>query len=167
MFLVGDKVVHPLHGAGVIEDITQERLSGKTVRYYVFRMPSGGLTLKIPTENSGTVGLRRPMTSEEADALFRKIPALNAEMNNNWNRRYRENMERLKSGNLQELTTVIKGLFLRDVKQGLSTGERKMLYNAKQVLLSELALVWDLTYEAAEKLLHSAILGDAEETAAI
>lgn len=161
MFLVGDKVVHPLHGAGVIEDITQERLAGKTKRYYVFRVPNGSLTLKIPTENSGMVGLRDPMTSEQVEDLLSEIPDMDAEMTSNWNRRYRENMEKLKSGDIRDLAAVIKGLFLRDVKQGLSTGERKMLYNAKQVLLSEVALVKEITYDAAEKLLHSAILGGA------
>ena len=160
MFLVGDKVVHPLHGAGVIEDITQERLAGKAAQYYVFRMPNGGLTLKIPTENSGAVGLRSPMTTEQVDDLFKAIPGLDPEMTSNWNRRYRENMEKLKSGDLREVATVIKGLALRDLKQGLSTGERKMLYNAKQVLLSEVALVWNVTYEAAEKVLNSAILSN-------
>jgi len=158
MFCVGDKVVHPLHGAGVIEAITQETLVGTPARYYVFRMPSGGLTLKIPTENSGAVGLRGLLSREKMEELLRKIPALDAEMTNNWNRRYRENMEKLKSGDLLEVARVIKGLALREVRQGLSTGERKMLHSAKQVLLSELVLAKELTYEAAELLLQAAIM---------
>ena len=151
MFQIGDNVVHPLHGAGVIEDITQERLAGKTSTYYVFRMPSGGLMLKVPTDKCGVVGLRRPMSREDAEDLFRMIPEIDADMTNNWNRRYRENMEKLKSGDLHDLLHVIKGLSLRDIRQGLSTGERKMLYNAKQVFLSEVALVWETTYEAVER----------------
>ncbi len=158
MFCVGDKVVHPLHGAGIIEAITQERLVGSPGCYYVFRMPSGGLTLKIPTENCGAVGLRGLLSREKMEELLQKIPALDAEMTNNWNRRYRENMEKLKSGDLVEVARVIKGLILRDVKQGLSTGERKMLQSAKQVLLSELVFVKDVTYEAAEKLLLEAVM---------
>lgn len=151
MFQIGDKVVHPLHGAGVIEDITKERLAGKMWDYYVFRMPSGGLMLKIPVENCSAVGLRRPMTPEAVDDLLRQLPDIDPEMTSNWNRRYRENMEKLKSGDLTKLLQVIKGLSIRDNRQGLSTGERKMLYNAKQVLLSEVALVWDTTYDAVDQ----------------
>ena len=158
MFCVGDKVVHPLHGAGIIEEITQERLVGMPGSYYVFRMPTGGLTLKIPTENCGAIGLRGLLSREKMEELLQKIPFLDAEMTNNWNRRYRENMEKLKSGDLLEVARVIKGLALREAKQGLSTGERKMLHGAKQVLLSELVLVKELTYEAAELLLQTVIM---------
>ena len=153
MFSVGDKVVHPLHGAGVIEEITQERLMGKLELYYVFRMPTGGLTLKVPMEKSDTVGLRHLLSKEKMEELLCGIPDLETEMSNNWNKRYRENMEKLKSGDLLELARVIKGLAIRDAKQGLSTGERKMLHNAKQVLLSEMVMVKQLTYEKAEELL--------------
>lgn len=158
MFSIGDKVVHPLHGAGIIEEITQERLAGKLGHYYVFRMPAGGLTLKIPTENCGAVGLRAPLSDEKMEELLHKIPSLDVETTNNWNRRYRENMEKLKSGDLVEVARVIKGLALRDMKQGLSTGERKMLHNAKQILLSELVFVKAVSYEAAEQLLQAAIM---------
>ena len=158
MFSVGDRVVHPLHGAGVIEAITQERLAGELGQYYVFRMPAGGLTLKIPTENCGAIGLRGLLSREKMEELLGKIPGLDAEMTSNWNRRYRENMEKLKSGDLLEVARVIKGLALREAKQGLSTGERKMLHSAKQVLLSELVLVKELTYEMAETLLQTVIM---------
>lgn len=158
MFSIGDKVVHPLHGAGVIEEITQERLAGGLGRYYVFRLSAGGLTLKIPTENYGAVGLRHLLSREKMEELLKKIPALDVEMTNNWNRRYRENMEKLKSGDLLEVARVIKGLVLREAKQGLSTGERKMLHSAKQVLLSELMFVKEVTYEVAEKLLQSVMM---------
>ena len=158
MFSVGDRVVHPLHGAGIIEEITQERMSGQVGQYYVFRMPTGGLTLKVPTANCGAVGLRGLLSREKMEELLRAIPALDAEMTNNWNRRYRENMEKLKSGNLLEVARVIKGLALREEKHGLSTGERKMLHNAKQVLLSELVFVRELTYEEAEALLQDVIM---------
>ena len=158
MFSVGDRVVHPLHGAGIIEEITQERMAGQMGQYYVFRMPTGGLTLKVPTANCGAVGLRGLLSCEKMEELLNKIPSLDAEMTNNWNRRYRENMEKLKSGDLLEVARVIKGLVLREEKHGLSTGERKMLHNAKQVLLSELVYVKDLTYEKAEALLQAVIM---------
>ena len=160
MFAVGEKVVHPMHGAGTIEAITQECLAGETEQYYVFRMPSDALTLKIPTGNSGVVGLRRLLSRERMEELLKKLPTLDAEMVGNWNCRYRDNLAKLKSGDILELARVIKGLAQRELSRGLSTGERKMLQNAKRVLLSELAFVKELPYEAAEKLLQKAMMGN-------
>jgi CarD family transcriptional regulator len=85
------------------------------------------------------------------------IPQINAEMTSNWNRRYRENMQRLKSGDLIEVARVVKGLMTRDVEKGLSTGERKMLHSAKQILISELVLSKKLTYEEVESRLNAAM----------
>ena len=98
MFSIGDQVVHPMHGAGVIDDIVREKVAGITQDYYVFKMPMGGLVLKIPIANSQTVGLRSIMTPEETERLFGTIPSLDVEVNANWNKRYQENMLRLKSG---------------------------------------------------------------------
>ncbi len=158
MFAVGDKVVHPLHGAGVIEAIVEERIRAQSATYYVFCLPGGGLTLKIPTDNSVGVGLRELTGEADMDALLMEIPTLDADMTTNWNRRYRENMEKLKSGDLREVARVIKGLVCREMQHGLSTGERKMLINAKQSLLSELALVKHMTIEDADSLLLQKIV---------
>lgn len=151
MYLVGDKVVHPMHGAGIIEEITEERLAGKRANYYVFRMPVGGLVLKIPTENCGIIGVRALSSAEEIRGVLELIPTLDAEMTANWNHRYRENMARIKSGDLLEVARVIKGLMWRDTQRGLSNGERKMLHSAKQILISEIVLVQDVAYQEAER----------------
>ena len=98
MFCIGDKVVHPMHGAGIISDVVREKIAGTGQDYYVFRMSVGGLVLKIPVLSSGTVGLRRTVEQEEADRLLAALPAMDTEMTSNWNRRYRENLQRLKSG---------------------------------------------------------------------
>ena len=103
MFLIGDRVVHPMHGAGIIENIIEERLAGKLGRYYVFRMPVGGLVLKIPTDNCGSIGVRALSTAAQIEEIFHKIPSLPVEINSNWNRRYRENMERITRGQLHEV----------------------------------------------------------------
>lgn len=151
MYLVGDRVVHPMHGAGIIEDITQERLAGRRAEYYVFRMPVGGLVLKIPTENCGNIGVRALSSAEEIEQVLQVIPTLDAEMTANWNHRYRENMARIKSGDLVEVARVIKGLMWRDAQRGLSNGERKMLHTAKQILISEIVLVRGIAYQEAEE----------------
>ena len=136
MFSIGDLVVHPMHGAGVIDDIVRERVAGTTKEYYVFKMPMGGLILKIPTENSQAIGIRKVISKAEADELLEAIPSIAVEHNANWNKRYQENLLRLKSGDLREVAQVIKGLMRRDTLRGLSTGERKMLHSAKQILIS-------------------------------
>lgn len=162
MYLVGDKVVHPMHGAGVIEGITEERISGRKACYYVFRMPVGGLVLKIPTENCGSIGVRTLSSVEEIDGVLAEIPQMDAEMTANWNHRYRENMQRIKSGDLMEVARVIKGLMWRDAQRGLSNGERKMLHTAKQILISEIVLVHDAVYQEAERDLNETMMAGAK-----
>ena len=150
MFSIGDLVVHPMHGAGVIDDIVRERVAGTTKEYYVFKMPMGGLIRKIPTENSQAIGIRKVISKAEADELLEAIPSIAVEHNANWNKRYQENLLRLKSGDLREVAQVIKGLMRRDTLRGLSTGERKMLHSAKQIMISELVLVLDSDYKSVE-----------------
>lgn len=161
MYLVGDKVVHPMHGAGVIEGITEERISGRKASYYVFRMPVGGLVLKIPTDNCGSIGVRTLSSVEEIEQVLAQIPEMDADMTANWNHRYRENMQRIKSGDLLEVARVIKGLMWRDAQRGLSNGERKMLHTAKQILISEIVLVHDGVYQEMERLLNEAMMAGA------
>ena len=157
MYRIGDFVVHPMHGAGKIEDIVEEKVEGVRKEYYVFSMPVGGLVLKIPTVGAGTDGMRPVISRGEAQELMDAIPALSVEANSNWNKRYQENMNRLKSGNLYEVARVIKGLVRRESRKGLSTGERKMLYNAKQIMISEIVLAQKCTYEDAENRLMDAV----------
>ena len=152
MFSVGDLVVHPMHGAGVIDAIVQEKVAGSTQDYYVFKM------LKIPTANSQAIGIRSIIQQPEAEALISAIPSLKVEESSNWNKRYRENMVRMKSGDLYEVARVIKGLMFRERKRGLSNGERKMLHTARQILLSELVLAEDSGYEEVEGRVERAML---------
>ncbi len=158
MFSIGDLVVHPMHGAGVIDDIVQEKVSGTTKEYYVFKMPVGGLVLKIPVANSQVIGIRGIMSQTEAETLLDAIPALTVESNANWNKRYQENMLRLKSGDLYEVARVVKALMYRDLQKGLSTGERKMLHSARQIMISEIVLAQNCAYQEAESRLDRAMM---------
>ena len=162
MYLVGDKVVHPMHGAGVIRDIVEERLAGQRKSYYVFSLPIGELVLKIPTESCEKIGIRNLSTSDAINALIGKIPQLPVDMTVNWNQRYRENMDRLKSGELTEVARVIKALMWRDRDRGLSNGERKMLHSAKQILLSEVVLVNGTDYKETEQQIERIMLGEGD-----
>lgn len=158
MYQIGDKIVHPMHGAGVIESIVEEKVSGKLISFYVFRMPVSGLTLKIPITNSELIGIRSVSTADAIEDVIEKIPDLSIGMTANWNHRYRENMERIKSGDLLEVAGVIKALMHRDSERGLSNGERKMLHSAKQILISEIVLAESVDYSEAETRVNNVML---------
>ena len=160
MFQIGDKVVHPMHGAGVIDGIVTEKIGSAVQDYYVFKMPVGGLVLKIPIATSEIIGLRSIVSFEEASALIEAIGSMKVDMTSNWNHRYRENMERLKSGDLYAVARVIKGLTYRDNERGLSNGERKMLHTAKQILVSELVLSLEQESRQVESRINAAMLGE-------
>ena len=160
MFHIGDKVVHPMHGAGVIDGIVTEKIGSAVQDYYVFKMPVGGLVLKIPIATSEIIGLRSIVSFEEASALIEAIGSMKVDMTSNWNHRYRENMERLKSGDLYAVARVIKGLTYRDNERGLSNGERKMLHTAKQILVSELVLSLEQESRQVESRINAAMLGE-------
>ena len=157
MFQVGDKIVHPMHGAGVIDSIVQKKINGVVREYYILKIPVGGMMVMIPTQNSEEIGVRPVVQVEEADKIIAAMPEIEVDMTQNWNRRYRENMLRLKSGDLLEVARVVKGLMLRDGERGLSTGERKMLHSAKQILISEIVLSQNASYEDVEDRINTAL----------
>ena len=157
MFQVGDKIVHPMHGAGVVDSIVSKKVNGVVREYYLLKIPVGGMLVMIPTTNSEEIGVRPVVNSAEADRIIASIPDIEVDMTANWNRRYRENMLRLKSGDLTEVARVVKGLALRDTDRGLSTGERKMLHSAKQILISEIVMCQSSSYEAVEERINQAL----------
>lgn len=160
MFCVGDKVVHPMHGAGVIDGVVTEKVGPSVQEYYVFKMSVGGLVLKIPVATSHLVGLRTIVDIQSARELLCAIPELQVDVVTNWNQRYRENMQKLKSGDLYEVARVIKCLVIRDRQRGLSNGERKMLHTAKQILISEMVLSMDQEYQIIERQINAAMAGE-------
>lgn len=157
MFQIGDKIVHPMHGAGVVDEIVSRMINGVEKEYYMLRLPIGSMVVMIPTENSADIGVRAIVEAEVAARVLAELPNVEADMTSNWNRRYRENMLRLKSGDLREVARVVKGLSIRDGMRGLSTGERKMLHFAKQILLSELVLAQSISYDEAEERINAAL----------
>lgn len=161
LFQVGDKIVHPMHGAGIIDSIVEEKISGSLVRFYVFKMPVSGLVLKIPVANAEGIGVRPVSTPEQIESVMSRIAELGIDMTNNWNHRYRENMERIKSGDLLEVAGVVKALMYRDAERGLSTGERRMLHNAKQIIITEIVLAEDGVYSEVEGRLAAAMMKGA------
>ena len=157
MFQVGDKIVHPMHGAGIVDEITTRKINGVVRDYYILKLPVGGMLVMVPTESSAEIGMRPVMDAAEADKIIDALPGIEVDADPNWNRRYRENMMRLKSGDLLEVARVMKTLMLRDGERGLSTGERKMLHSARQILISEIVMSGSGSYEDVERRIDLAL----------
>lgn len=157
-FRVGDRIAHPMHGAGVIDSVVKRKINGTERDYYVLKLPAGDMLVMIPVDTSAEIGVRPIVDADEAEKILGSIPGIEIEMTQNWNKRYRENMLKIKSGNLLEVAAVVKGLMQRDKERGLSTGERKMLHSAKQILISEIVLSESASYEEVEERLNRALV---------
>jgi CarD family transcriptional regulator len=157
-FRVGEKIAHPLHGAGVIANIEKRKINGAEREYYVLKLAVGDMMVMIPVDSCGEIGVRPIISPDQARHIMEAIPEIDIEMTQNWNKRYRENMLKIKSGDLMEVAAVVKGLMARDVERGLSTGERKMLHSAKQILISEIVLCVGASYEEVEEKLNSRMI---------
>jgi len=155
MFNIGDKIVYPMHGAGVIEAIEEKEILGETHKYYILKMPIGDMKVMIPLEKVEKIGLREVIKKSEIIDVLAVLKGKKSKMPSNWNKRYRANMEKIKSGDIYEVAEVVRNLMLRDKEKGLSTGERKMLQNAKQILISELILVQNIDETEAENMINS------------
>ncbi|HHV38672.1 MAG TPA: CarD family transcriptional regulator [Tepidimicrobium sp.] len=157
MFNIGDKVVYPMHGAGIIEKIEEKEILGEKRKYYVMKMPIGDMKVMIPVDNIEEIGIREIITNDEMQKVLNILKDDKTKMPQNWNRRYRMNMEKIKSGDIFEIASVVRNLILRDEEKALSTGERKMLNSAKQMLISELVLVSNMDQEETERIIDEAI----------
>lgn len=156
MFKIGDKVVYPMHGAGIIESIEEKEVLGEKRKYYILQLPVGDMKVMIPINNGEGVGLREVIDWEGVEKVLHIMRQQCTAMSPNWNRRYRANLEKIKSGNIYEVAEVVRNLMKRDREKGLSSGERKMLENARQILISELVLATELEEEKAQSLLDGA-----------
>ncbi len=157
MYNIGDKIVHPMHGAGIIEDIVTKQVDGDAREYYILKLPTSNMTIMLPVAVCDNIGVRAIIDRGRADEIISLFSTLEIDTTQNWNQRFRENSQRIKSGDLDEVSRVIKSLILRDQKHGLSTGERKMLHSAKQILISELVLAKGSSYVDIEIEIEDAI----------
>ena len=157
MFRIGDKIVHPMHGAGIVDGIVTRKVNGVLRDYYSLRLPVGDMVVMIPTESCREIGVRAILTGDQVEQILCQIAGLEVALEPNWNHRYRENMLRLKSGDLMEVAKVVKSLMLRESRRGLSTGERKMLHSAKQILISGIGMAESISYQEAESRMDAAL----------
>lgn len=155
MFSIGDKVVYPMHGAGVIEAIEEQEVLGEIRKYYIMRMPIGDMKVMIPINNIQGIGLRQVIDEAGVQKVLGILNDRSSTSTQNWNQRYRNNLEKIKSGNIYEVAEVVRNLMLRENEKGLSTGERKMLENARQILISELVLARGTEEKKIESMLEA------------
>ena len=157
MYTIGDKIVYPLHGAGVIEAIEEKEVLGETGNYYIMRLAYNNMQVIFPVSSNAADSVRDVISPQEADKVIEYFKEFYEEVTNNWNKRYRSNIMHIKSGNIYEVAQVVKMLMLRDKTKGLSSGERKMFTNAKQILISELVLSKNVSQECIENMLSSIV----------
>ena len=156
MFNIGDKIVYPMHGAGTIDSIEERNISGEKQSYYILNMP-GEVKVMVPIEKAEKVGIRNVIDKNSADKVLSVLEQDETEMNKNWNKRYRDNMDKIKSGDIYEIADVVRNLSFKQKEKGLSTGEKKMLTNAKQILVSELVLAEQSNKEEMEQMVENKI----------
>ena len=157
MYKIGDKIVYPMHGAGIIEQIEEKVILGEKREYYVLRVPCGDMKIMIPVDKSDDIGVRSVINADEMEQVLSILRGDSTEMSPNWNRRYRENTDKLKTGDVREVAEVVRNLLRTDREKTLSTGEKKMLSSARQILVSEMILASDLDPAEADKLIGSTV----------
>lgn len=155
VFSVGDRVVYPMYGAGVIEGIEDRDIDGKVITYYVIKIPVNNLKIMVSVEKAEKCGLRSVVPPDDVMHIVEEADII--EMSDNWNLRYKENMEKLKTGDLLKVMQVFKTLFVREKNKSLSNIEKKLMGTARQIILSEIILSKEVDKHGAEELLMQGI----------
>lgn len=157
MFNIGDNIVYPMHGAGTIDAIEEKEVLGETLQYYIINLP-GEVKVMVPTAKAEAMGVRNIINKQEAGQVLKVLEANETEMSDNWNKRYRDNLDKMKTGDIFEVADVVRNLSFKQKERGtLSTGEKKMLSNAKLILVSELVLAEHASQTEIEELVDNKI----------
>jgi len=162
MFNVGDNIVYPMHGAGTIHAIEKKNILNEEQDYYIISMP-GEVKVMVPTQKAEEIGVRNIIDKNDVSKVLNILEENETEMSDNWNKRYRDNMDKMKSGDIYEVADVVRNLSFKQKEKGLSTGEKKMLNNAKQILISELVLADHVPQAEIEKIVENKINVSFEE----
>ncbi|MDQ2845722.1 MAG: CarD family transcriptional regulator [Actinomycetota bacterium] len=157
VFKVGETVVYPHHGAALIQATETRVVKGEEKLYLVLKIAQGDLTVKVPAENAEIVGVRDVVDQTGLNKVFEVLRAPHTEEPTNWSRRYKANLEKLASGDVNKVAEVVRDLWRRDKERGLSAGEKRMLAKARQILVSELALAEHTDEDKAEVILDDVL----------
>ena len=164
MYKVGDKVVYPHHGAGTVIKKDKRKVLGEEREYLTIQILHNDMTVNVPTENADRVGLRKVIDETTVEQVLKALRGSGTTMPKNWNRRFKHNRDKMKTGDIFELAEVVRNLSLRDHEKGLSTGEKQMFVKAKKILASELMYALDKDEEEAENYLDE-LLSRSETSA--
>jgi len=159
LFDVGDKVVYPHHGAGTIIKKEKREVLGQTREYLTIQILHNDMTVQVPCDNAEKVGLRYIIDEETVALVVKALSGGSTEMPKNWNRRFKHNRDKMKTGDIFELAEVVRNLSLRDHEKGLSTGEKQMFVKAKKILASELMYAKDMDEDEAAEWLDGVLAG--------
>jgi CarD family transcriptional regulator len=160
-FELGDHVVYPHHGAGKVLKKEDMEVLGECREYLTIKILHNDMTVKVPTENAAIAGLRRVIDEETVKKVLDVLRDDVSEMPKNWNRRFKHNRDKIKTGDIYELAEVVRNLSLRESEKGLSTGEKQMFTRAKKILASELMYALDKDEEEAESYLDELLANSA------
>ena len=149
MYKVGDKVVYPHHGAGTVVKKEKRKVLGEEREYLQIQILHNDMTVQVPTENADRVGLRKVIDENTVEQVLKALRGSGTTMPKNWNRRFKHNRDKMKTGDIFELAEVVRNLSLRDHEKGLSTGEKQMFVKAKKILASELMYAKSMNEEQA------------------
>jgi CarD family transcriptional regulator len=166
LYDVGDKVVYPHHGAGTVVKKEVREVLGEQREYLTIQILHNDMTVNVPCENVEKVGLRKVIDEEAVELVVKALTGDGTTMPKNWNRRFKHNRDKMKTGNIFELAEVVRNLSLRDHEKGLSTGEKQMFVKAKKILASELMYAKDMDEDEAAVWLDD-VLSDVGATSAI
>ncbi|EFV01740.1 CarD-like protein [Pseudoramibacter alactolyticus ATCC 23263] len=157
MYNIGDKIVYPMHGAGVIKNIQEMDIFEKTQMYYKVTIAAEGMEILIPVDKAEEVGLREIPTHQDLEAMLQVLSQPEDKMTSNWSKRYQDNMDQMKSGDIIDVAKVTRNLMLLDRRKGLSSGDKKMLMTAKNFLISEMMLIDGKEKEEACKIIETTV----------
>lgn len=153
VYEVGDKVVYPHHGAGTILKKEVKDVLGQRREYLTIQILYNDMTVMVPTENADRAGLRKVISQEAVEDVIAVLHDVGSQMPKNWNRRFKHNRDKMKTGDIYELAEVVRNLSIRDLDKGLSTGEKQMFGRAKKILASELMYARDISEDDAAEYL--------------
>jgi len=162
LYKVGDKVVYPHHGAGTVVKREKKEVLGEKREYLTIKILHNDMTVNVPAENAELVGLRKVIDEEAVKKVVKYLTSGGTEMPKNWNRRFKHNRDKMKTGDIYELAEVVRNLALRDVEKGLSTGEKQMYVKAKKILASELMYAKNMTEDEALEWLEETLTEGAK-----
>ena len=157
MFKIGDKIVYPMHGAGIIDSVETKEFLGEEKEYFILKMPIGNMDISIPKANINKMNIRDVISKKEGDEILAILEQDPKDLNSNWNLRYRENQEILKTGDIFKIANMVRDLVALDDDKGLSTTEKKLLNRARRIMASELVMSGSLERDEAEKMIDESI----------